>query len=226
MKRVFISGASRGIGLECARKFVENGHEVIICARGEENLQAAKMEIPELITYTCDISKKEEVKALAFKIRMEHGPIDVLVNNGGIYIPGEVWSEPDEAYEQLIAVNLHSAVYFTKAFIADMVERKSGTIINMCSIASIMPYGGTYSITKYALLGFSKNLRNEMKDKGIRVIAILPGATYTSSWEGSGLPAERMMPAEDIAEVVWTAYNLSARTVVEEVILRPQLGDI
>ena len=106
-----------------------------------------------------------------------------------------------------------------------MVEQKSGHVFNICSIASIMPYGA-YAVSKHAMLGFSKVLREEVKEKGVRVTAILPGATYTASWEGSDLPVERFIKAEDIAQSLFDIYKLSEHTVVEEIILRPQLGDI
>lgn len=99
---------------------------------------------------------------------------------------------------------------------------------SICSIASITAYsaGGGYSTSKFAMYGFSKSLREEMKPKGIRVVALLPGATFTDSWSSAGIPAERFIPASDIAELVWTAVNLSPRTVVEDIVVRPQLGDI
>ena len=98
----------------------------------------------------------------------------------------------------------------------------------MCSIASIRAYpnGGSYAISKFALLGFSKVLREELKDFGIRVTAVMPGATRTASWNGTDLPDERFMKVEDVADAVYAAYALSGRSVVEEMIIRPQLGDI
>ena len=98
----------------------------------------------------------------------------------------------------------------------------------MCSISSIRAYpnGGSYAISKFALLGFSKVLREELKAFNIRVTAILPGATKTASWDGVNLPEDRFMAVEDVADTVYAAYALSGRSVVEEVLIRPQLGDI
>jgi short-subunit dehydrogenase len=98
----------------------------------------------------------------------------------------------------------------------------------MCSIASIMAYpnGGSYTISKFALLGFSKCLREEMKTKGIKVTAILPGATWSDSWRGADFPEKRLMEAIDIAKAVWSCYNMSDSAVVEELLIRPQLGDL
>ena len=87
-------------------------------------------------------------------------------------------------------------------------------------------HGGSYCIAKFALLGFSKVLREEMKEHGIRVTSILPGAALSDSWKGVDLPTERFMPVEDIASCIFSTYSLSPRTVVEDIVLRPQLGDI
>src|SRR5260370_41716527 len=97
----------------------------------------------------------------------------------------------------------------------------------MCSIASIKAYpnGGSYAISKFALLGFTKVLREEMKPFNIRVTAVMPGATKTASWDGVDLPDSRFMKTEDIAEVIFNACYISARTLVEELIIRPQFGD-
>jgi NADP-dependent 3-hydroxy acid dehydrogenase YdfG len=123
---------------------------------------------------------------------------------------------------------LYSAYYLTRALLPMMLPRRDGHIFNMCSIASIMAYpnGGSYTISKFALLGFSKVLREEMKTKGIKVTAILPGATWSDSWAGADYPPERLMQADDIAKTIWAAYNLSDSAVVEELVIRPQLGDL
>ncbi len=228
MKKIFISGGSRGIGLAIARRFYREGFQVIICARREEGLKQAEDELPGLVTYICDLSNKQSVKDLVAKLRVVHGTLDILVNNGGVFLPGQLHKEEDAVFEKLIATNLFSAYYLSKGLLPDMIKAGKGIIVNMCSIASITAYefGGAYSVSKYGMYGLSKSLREEMKEKGIRVIAMLPGATYTSSWEGMDIPEERMIPPEDIAELCWTACNMSERTVVEDIIIRPQLGDL
>ena len=106
--------------------------------------------------------------------------------------------------------------------------RRQGHIFMMCSTASITAYtnGGSYCISKFALLGLSRVLREEVKESGVRVTAILPGATLTASWEGADLPPDRFMQATDVADAVWTACALPKTAVIEEILLRPQLGDI
>ncbi len=109
-----------------------------------------------------------------------------------------------------------------------MMEQKTGHIFNMCSIASLKAYpnGGAYGISKFALAGFSKNLREEMKSYGIKVSAVYPGAAYTDSWAGSGVDPKRIMESADIAKMIYAASLLSHQACVEDIIIRPQLGDL
>jgi short-subunit dehydrogenase len=109
-----------------------------------------------------------------------------------------------------------------------MMEAKKGHIFTICSTASIMAYpnGGSYCISKFALYGMTKVLREEMKPHNVKVTAVLPGATFTDSWKGVDLPEERFIDSMDIAESIWATYSLSPRAVVEEILIRPQLGDL
>jgi len=108
-----------------------------------------------------------------------------------------------------------------------MIETKTGHIFSVCSIASLAAYsnGGAYSISKFALLGFTKNLRKEMQPHGIKVTAVIPGAVYTDSWKGA-VAEQRIMKSEDIARIIYSATQLSEQAVVEEIVIRPQLGDL
>ncbi|MDP5170398.1 MAG: SDR family oxidoreductase [Bacteroidia bacterium] len=225
---IFISGASKGIGLAIAQKYYKEGYRVGICARGEEALAQAKATMPDLYTFVCDMSSKEAVKALVPKVSEALGSLHVLVNNAGIYLPGSIIDEDDEGYENTMRTNMDSAYYLTKGLLPAMMAKKSGSVVNIASIASLDAYpgGGSYSISKFAMLGFSKNLRFELKPHGIRVISVLPGAVLTDSWAGYDGPKDRLMPPEDIAEIVFTSTTLSNRTVVEDILLRPQLGDL
>jgi len=226
--RVFVSGASKGIGLATAVRFLEQGYQVAISASTATSLEQVKADHPEIQTFQADMSHKEDVNRLGEWLNRDFGRLDILVNNVGRFIPGELHKESDEDFEAMLHTNLFSNYYLTKRVLPQMMAHKSGQIFNICSTASIMAYpnGGSYCISKFALLGFSKVLREEMKAHGIRVTSVLPGATYTASWEGVDLPQERFMPAEDIANAIWEASQLSPRTVIEEILLRPQLGDL
>lgn len=234
MPTAVVTGATHGIGRAVAEKFLREGFSVAVCARNERELNALanawRREHPSaiIVAVPADFARKDEVLAFATHAQQAFQRIDVLVNNAGIFHPGDLADEPEGHLEELMAVNLFSAYHLTRALLPEMKERKSGHIFNLCSVASLKAYpgGGSYSITKYALLGFSDNLREELKPHGIRVTAICPGATWSRSWSGSGVEEERVMAAEDVAEVVWTAHALSARADLETVVMRPQLGDL
>ena len=148
------------------------------------------------------------------------------MNNAGVFLPGALGEEAEGGLEQMINTNLYSAYHLTRAILPAMLPQKKGHIFNMCSIASKIAYpnGGSYSISKFALLGFSKVLREELKEEGIKVTAILPGATWSNSWAGVELPESRLMQANDIAIAVVAALKMSPSAVVEDIVIRPQLG--
>ena len=225
---ILVTGGSKGIGLAIARRFLAEGFATVVCARDAEALEAARASSPGLHALECDMTDAADIARLARRVQELVGTPGVLVNNAGAYVPGQLHAEDDSVLERMLAVNLFSAYRMTRALLPGMMARGSGTIINVCSTASLMAYpnGGSYAIAKHALHGFSRTLREEMKPHGIRVVSLLPGATLTASWEGVDLPPERFMPAEDVAEIAWAAHRMSPRTVVEEILMRPFLGDI
>ena len=181
-----------------------------------------------LTSFNFDLSIEAEVKKFAEQVLAATQHVDILINNAGTYEPGSTYNEPEGQLAKVMDLNLFSAYHLTRAFLPGMMERKKGHIFNMCSIAALKAYdnGGAYSISKWALKGFTKNLREEMKPHNIKVSMIHPGATYTPSWEQSGLPPPRFMKPEDVAQMVLTSCKLSDQACVEEIIMRPQLGDI
>lgn len=231
---VVITGASRGLGKAIAHLFAQNGHDLVLTSRNEVALYNAVQQIMTVypgITVKAkafDLSVKETALAFGDWVLALQIPIDVLVNNAGLFDPGNVYNEPDGTLEHMMAVNLFSAYHVTRSVINQLIAQKSGHIFNMCSIASLKAYpnGGAYSISKYALAGFSTNLRDEMKPFGIKVTAVYPGAAFTDSWEDSGIDPKRIMQADDIAKMIYAAAQLSPQACVEEIILRPQLGDL
>ena len=230
---IIITGASKGLGKAMAEQFANAGNTLLLCARNAhslyETLSLLQTKYPQCTIHAkpTDMSVKEEVLDFG-KWCLEFGTPGVLINNAGQFIPGSVYNEQDGALEKMIEVNLYSAYHLTRLLIPKMMEAKDGHIFNICSIASIKAYhnGGAYSISKFAMLGFSKNLREEMKPHNIKVTAIIPGAAYTHSWSSSGIDSKRMMEAEDVAKMVYTVSQLSPQACVEEIIMRPQLGDI
>lgn len=233
-KLAVVTGGTKGIGKAIIESFAAEGYSIATCSRTESDLKNLKKQIltiyPDLEFFyqQADLSEKKQVKSFAEMINSCGIPVEVLVNNSGLFIPGQMHEEEDGVLEKMIDTNLYSAYHLSRALLKPMMERKKGHIFNMCSTASIIPYtnGGSYCIAKFALLGMSKVLREEMKPYNIRVTSVLPGATYTASWAGTDLPEERFMKSEDVADTVMAAFRLSDRAVLEEVLIRPQLGDL
>ena len=238
---IVITGASKGLGKAIAEAFAkdEQAHAFFLCARNTAGLETAAKDLQERFpenkfhTKTCDVSDKISLQQFVEWIHKYTTNIDILVNNAGIYLPGSAYGEDDGMLEKLIEVNLYSAYHLTRMILPGMINTNPptdsrGHIFNICSIASIIAYpnGGAYGISKFALYGFSKNLREEMKPHGIKVTHVLPGAAYTDSWSGSGIDPKRIMEAADVAKMIYAAALLSPQACVEEIILRPQLGDL
>lgn len=226
-----ITGGTKGIGRAMVMKLLSEGFRVYACSRNKSDLEQLAREAGEndqLVLRVADISKREEVKQFSEWILSETDRVDILVNNAGVFVPGQLHREEEGILEKTIETNVYGAYYLTRDLLPVMISHRRGHIFNLCSTASFVPYvnGGSYCISKYALLGFSRVLREEMKPYGIRVTSVMPGATLTASWEGTDLPEDRFMPPEDVARAIWDAWSLSGRTVMEELILRPMEGDI
>jgi short-subunit dehydrogenase len=229
---IVITGASRGIGKAIAERFAVKGSTVILNAKNKAALEAFAGELKQrsnanVLYYPADLSVKSEAAAFG-KWCLQQCTPDILVNNAGTFLPGSIHDEEEGTLEKMIEVNLYSAYHLTRLLLPKMIERKSGHIFNMCSIASLQAYenGGSYSISKFALAGFSRNLREEMKAYNIKVTAVYPGAVYTDSWAGSGVDPERIMEAKDIAEMIYASAQLSPQACVEEIVIRPVKGDL
>lgn len=230
---VIITGASRGIGKAVAKAFAAEGAVLFLSSKNESGLmktvEALRKEFPsiDIKAKAFDLSKKEDT-ILCGKWILQNGATDILVNNAGNFLPGNVYDEKDGSLEDQIATNLYSAYHLTRTILPQMIAAKKGHIFNMCSIASLSAYknGGSYSISKFALMGFSKNLREELKPFNIKVTAVYPGAVLTDSWGDYDNSGKRIMEAEDIAAMIVAASKLSPAAVAEDIILRPQLGDL
>ncbi|MEO6405292.1 MAG: SDR family oxidoreductase [Ferruginibacter sp.] len=230
---IVITGASKGIGKAIAEKFAALGNTLLLCSRNEKNLQevadeiAAKNKSVDIKIKAADLSDKAQAIAFAEWCLLSGTP-SILVNNAGFYMPGNVMDEPDGTLELQINTNLYSAYHITRKLLPEMIVKKSGHIFNICSIASLHAYagGGGYSISKYAMHGFSQNLRNELKPHGIKVTAVFPGAVMTDSWGNFDNSNGRIMETMDVANMIYAASQLSPQAVVEDIVMRPQLGDL
>lgn len=229
---IVITGATKGIGHAIAALFAKPTTNLFVCARNYDDLKALKATLTQqgatVFIKKVDVSKRKQVLAFADFIAKRTDKIEVLVNNAGMFQQGSLTEEAEGLLEQMIHTNLYSAYHLTRALLPLLYANQKGHIFNMCSIASekAFPNSASYCISKFALLGFSKVLREELKEKNIKVTSLLPGATWSNAWEGVNLPKERIMQAADIAKVIWGAYQLGDSAVVEEIVIRPQLGDL
>lgn len=232
-KLIVVTGGTKGIGRAIIEIFAANQFDVVTCARGKDDLTNLKSEISgkykvEVHTFPADLSQRTGTAGFVGFVQSLQRPVDILVNNTGMFAPGQVHDEEEGTLEKMINTNLYSAYHTTRGLIGEMKKLRKGHIFTICSTASIVPYtnGGSYCISKFALLGMTKVLREEMKPHDVRVTSILPGATFTASWEGAEIPQSRFMKPEDVANAIYTAYSVSGNTVIEEILLRPQLGDL
>ena len=188
-----ITGATKGLGRAMAEAFAAQGHHLIVCARRELDLLdmqktwAEQYPASQLHYQVCDVSSKHQLLEFAkFALEVSGHKIDVLINNAGVYLPGTV-HEPAVAdpLTTMIETNLYSAYHLTQMVLPGMLPHKLGHIFNICSVASliILPNSGLYCISKFALLGYSKALREELKTRGIKVTSVMPGAAWSDSWQ-------------------------------------------
>ena len=229
---VIITGASKGIGKAIATIFAANGHNLFLCSRNEVTLYKTMEELgtkfPAITIKAKAFDLSKHAKEFAAWVLAQGIDVDILVNNAGLFEPGSIHNEPDGLLQNQIETNLYSAYQLTRALLPGMMQIKKGHIFNICSIASLHAYknGGAYSISKFALDGFSKNLREEMKAYGIKVTSVYPGAVLTDAWGDFDNSKYRIMEASDIAQMIYAASQLSAGACVEEIVLRPLLGDL
>ena len=232
---VAITGASQGIGAAIACAFAEQrpGCRLALIARSAGRLSrvaracvdkgAKRAEI-----FPCDVTEPVAVEAMAEAVMEKMGVPDALINNAGVFRSGALLEMSVRDFDEIVAANLRSVFLVSRAFLQSLVKRGRGHVFNMSSIAGLgaYPKNAAYCAAKYGVTGLSKVMRMELRETGVRVTCVHPGATFSPSWKGSGIPAGRMMPAADVARVFVDVFQMSQRTVVEEIVLRPQLGDL
>lgn len=230
---ILVTGASQGLGAAIARAFAAaKVGPLALVARNERNLAKVAAQCRKLgvraETFACDVSDAAAVAAMADAVRAKFKRVDVLINNAGQYHGAKFLEYSVEDFDRMIAANLRSCFLVARAFAPAMAARGRGDIFNMGSVASLkaLPNGAGYCAAKFGVLGLTRCMRDELKDQGVRVTAVLPGAAWSPSWGKSGLPPTRMMPDTDVGRAFLEIYRMTRRTVVEEIVLRPQLGDI
>ena len=227
MKIIVVTGGTKGIGRAIVEKFAREGFHVITCARNETDLVALREDMrlnygAKVSIFTADLSDTAQVEAFGHAV-LTYGTPDIWVANAGIYTAGRMTDEKPNVLPDLLAINLLSNYTLARLFAPAMKQAAEGHIFTICSVASHKPIpdAGSYCVTKAALYGFTKVLREELKPHGIKVTAVLPAATLTSSWDNEPIKPINILQPNDIAESIWAAYLLSKQAVTDEIHLSP-----
>ena len=233
-----ITGANRGIGLAIARALACEGCNLIITGRDQRALAKARTELEKLqpaklnvhvLAQSCDVRSPDSVDYLFALVRGLHKPLDILINNAGIAHPNRTVGElPYPTWMEVIDTNLNGLFLITQAALA--VMKRGSTIVNNLSISAerVFPGSAAYNASKHGALGFTNTLREELRPKGIRVIALMPGATDTAIWDAMWpkAPRRKMMFAETVARTVVNALLLPENTTVEKIVVMPSSGTL
>ncbi len=235
-----ITGANRGIGLAIARALAREGCNLIITGRDQRALAKARIELDKLqseklpeklnvpvLAQACDVRSPDSVDYLFALVRGLRQPLDILINNAGIGHRNQTVGElPYPTWMEVIDTNLNGLFLMTQAALA--VMKRGGTIVNNLSIAAkrVFPGSAAYNASKHGALGFTNTLREELRPKGIRVIALMPGATDTAIWQAlwPKAPRRKMMSPETVARTVVSALLLPENTTVEKIVVMPSSG--
>jgi short-subunit dehydrogenase len=234
MKNALITGATKGMGRAIAIAFANEGVNLAVCSRNEKELADFKQELlqinPQIKVFTqvADGSVKEQLLKFAAAAENELGFVGIIVNNLGMFDPVSILDESEVAFEKQLNTNMMPAYHLYRYFGKSMMAAKEGHIFTICSVAAINPIAaaGTYSVTKFALLGLSKVMRLEMMPHNVKVTAIIPGSTLTNSWEGTTIEKDKFVLPEDIASAVVNIYKMSPGANVDELIIKPVGGQI
>lgn len=213
-KAVLITGASSGIGKETAIQFAKRGARLVLVARRKQKLENLKKDLQKfsvpIMICQCDVSDKSQVKEMSQKVLEEFGSIDILVNNAGFAIYGYVYDLTIEEIESQMATNYFGMIYCTKNFLPSMIEKKSGHIVNVASVAASfgLPGIASYCASKFAMLGFSEGLKHELKGTGVGITVVSPIMVRTDFFDH---PSFEKMPK-------YSPTSLSAKTVAKAIL--------
>jgi short-subunit dehydrogenase len=233
MKKILaITGGTKGIGRAIINVFASNGFDIITCSRNIDNLIKLKEEVESefgcsVKTFVADLESAEQAKAFGDFVCDQTDTLDALINNAGIFLPGNILQEEEGVFEKQMAINV-AAAYHVSRKAGKLLKKGDSCLINLCSTASFMAYtnGGSYCVSKFAILGMTKVLREELKEDKIAVTALMPGATNTSSWEGTSVPKERFIDPNEVAKTAWMAYDVRNTASLEQIVIRPIEGDL
>lgn len=228
-KSVFVTGASRGIGKAISLRIAKMGHNLFLLGRDEQALQEVAGECTAMdvtVGYLAGELTDESYLDSALKTAAKaHGDIDVLVNNAGTARRESMQDADIDAWRQIMDLNFTAVVYLSRQVLPSMIERGSGSIVNISSISGRTgaASNGVYCASKHALNGLSECMYEDVRDHGIKVSSIMPGFVDTSLTGSMGLKSGNMMASEDVADAVEYVLSASSRCCPTEIVLRPQL---
>jgi NAD(P)-dependent dehydrogenase (short-subunit alcohol dehydrogenase family) len=226
-KVALVTGASRGIGLAIARKLGGLGAKLSLCARSADKLQNVAHELKgagvEVIVVAADVTSGDDILSLVEETKQAFGTIDILVNNAGIGYFGPFYEANESNWDPVLDTNLKSVFLLSKEVAKGMIERRSGHIINIASLAGKNAFAGgaIYCASKWGLLGMTQCMAEDLRAHGIRVSAICPGTVATDFSPHVGKDPSKMLQPEDIAQVVESIVTQAPQSFISEVLLRP-----
>jgi 3-oxoacyl-[acyl-carrier protein] reductase len=232
-KVAVITGASRGIGFAIARALADLECAVAVTSRDPASAEAAAAGLgnshAEALPVACDVRKEASVKSLFAAVREKFGRLDFLVNNAGVYGPAvSVESASSKEWHEAIETNLNGPFLCIKHAVPLMSE--GSVIVNNLSIAAyqVFPKSAAYVASKQGLLGLTSASREDLRPRGIRVVALVPGATDTEIWSQfwPEAPREKMMRPRDVANAVVNALLMPPATSVDEIRIMPAAGTL
>jgi short-subunit dehydrogenase len=229
---VIITGASRGIGRRIAQAFArQTDYALLLIARTKSDLKDTQtlcrnMGDNRVEISVCDASSPQAVKKL--KLQKGFPTPKIIINNAGSFLLKKLQKTTHEEFSGQIESNLYSAVNITRRFLDDLKSKPHAQIINICSVSAIegLEDSGAYSASKHALLGYTRSLRKELMKTEVGVTAINLGQTQSTSWEGSLIDRDLLIDPDDVAKIILNLTDLSPRTVVEEILVKPQHGRV
>jgi short-subunit dehydrogenase len=234
MKNALITGATKGMGHAIATAFAHQGINLAINSRNAAELAAFKTELLQInpaikvFTAVADGSNKEQLLNFAAAAQQNLGPINIIVNNLGMYQYTKILDDDSSLFEKMINTNLMPAYELYRFFGKSMAAAGHGHIFNICSVAALSPVveAGTYSVTKAALLSLNNVMRLEMQEHGVKVTAVIPGSTLTDSWKGQAVDKDTMVLPDDIASAIVNIYKMSTGANVDQIIIKPAKGQL
>lgn len=228
-----VTGASRGLGRALATAFANAGAAVVLAARDGASVVSAARALSgsgqRALGVACDVRDVAQVRSMVDTAVRECGGIDILVNNAGTFQVAAIADTDETTWDAILGTNLKGAYLVTRAALPHVVARR-GHVLNMVSVAGRAAYrlNGAYCASKWGLLGFTNVLREELRSTGVRVTAVLPGATDTSIWDGvpGNWDRSRMMRPETVARCVVEACCLPPEASLDELVLAPTAGKL